>query len=76
MLHRNKYAVFVVVAEKCRQLTAPLAGGFIAVNGFVVNSSANFHCLNGYKLIGNQQITCLNSKKWSNDEPICQGLIL
>nr|XP_042895666.1 sushi, von Willebrand factor type A, EGF and pentraxin domain-containing protein 1 isoform X2 [Parasteatoda tepidariorum] len=60
------------VAIRCPTEQLSLENGRILGDSNVVGSTIQYECDVGYKLIGTASRTCQESKKWSNQESICE----
>ena len=58
----------------CPTLLDPLNGN-VLWSDLSYNSGATYTCNSGFELVGNELRTCLSDGVWSNEEPVCRGIV-
>ena len=59
----------------CPQLATP-SNGMVTWNSLVVGGVATYTCADGFELVGSMTRTCQSNNTWSEEEPICRGILL
>ena len=59
---------------ECPALSDP-ANGAVSVSGNTPTSTASYSCNSGFVLEGTQFRTCLGSGQWSDQPPVCRGIV-
>ena len=60
---------------ECPQLATP-PNGMVTWNSLVVGGVTTYTCADGFELVGSMTRTCQSNDTWSEEEPMCRGILL